>query len=216
MSDFLTWPPGFFDRRDSSDDADFYAAPRLVTHIDAEAIRAVRDLYDELAVPEGRVLDLMASWVSHLSRQPAGGLVLLGMNAAELAANPMAEERVLRDLNQNSELPFEDGSFDAVTCCVSIDYLVRPVEVLREAARVLRPGGLVVLTFSNRCFPTKAIRGWLQTDDAGHLTIVEAYLEQAGLFSQVSTQRRTPEHTRGDPLYGVWAQRLTIPDPAIN
>ena len=202
------WPPGFFDRRDPGDDADFYAAPRFVTHIDAGAIGAVSNLYDELAVSEGRVLDLMASWVSHLTRPPRGGLVLLGMNAAELSANPMAEQHVLRDLNREPELPFADASFDAVTCCVSIDYLVRPVEVLREVCRVLRPGGVVVLTFSNRCFPTKAIRGWLQSDDAQHLAIVRAYLEQAGGYGPVAAQRRTPNDWDGDPLYGVWARRL--------
>ncbi len=207
MAAFPTWPPGFFDRQDPSRDVDFYAAPRFVTHIDAGAVRAVTALYDELGVPDGRVLDLMASWVSHLSRRPDGGLVLLGMNAAELAANSMAEEHVLHDLNHDPELPFADATFDAVTCCVSIDYLVRPVEVLREVARILRPGGVVVLTFSNRCFPTKAIRGWLLGDDAEHLEIVRAYLEQAAGFGPVSAQRRTAEDRRGDPLYGVWARR---------
>ena len=205
------WPAGFFERQDPGDDADFYAAPRLVTHIDAAAIRAVSDLYDELAVPDGRVLDLMASWVSHLSRPSDGGLVLLGMNAAELAANPMATEHVLRDLNRDPELPFADASFDAVTCCVSIDYLIRPVEVLREVARVLRPEGVVVLTFSNRCFPTKAIRGWLVCDDAQRLAIVGAYLEQAAGYGPVSAQRRTAGDWPGDPLYGVWARRLASP-----
>jgi SAM-dependent methyltransferase len=211
---FLTWPAGFFERQDPNDDADFYAAPRFVTHIDPSAVRAVGALYDELAVPDGRVLDLMASWVSHLSRRPEGGLVLLGMNAAELGANSMAEEHVLRDLNYDPDLPFADASFDAVTCCVSIDYLVRPIEVLREVARVLRPGGVVVVTFSNRCFPTKAIRGWLLTDDANHLAIVRAYLEQAAGFGPVSVQRRTAEDSHGDPLYGVWARRLasSLPD----
>jgi SAM-dependent methyltransferase len=203
----VTWPPDFFARQDLSDDAYFYTAPRFVTHIDAGAIRAVTALYDELGVPDGRVLDLMASWVSHLSRRPDGGLVLLGMNAAELAANPLAEEHVLRDLNREPELPFADASFDAVTCCVSVDYLIRPVEVLREVGRVLRPEGVVVVTFSNRCFPTKAIRGWLLTDDAGHLAIVRAYLEQAGGFGPVSAQRRTADDWPGDPLYGVWARR---------
>ena len=205
MSPALIWPPGFFDRQDPSDDADFYSAPRLVTHIDAGAVDAVGALYDELAVPQGRVLDLMSSWVSHLSRRPDGGLVLLGMNAAELAANPLASEYVLQDLNRDAELPFADASFDAVTCCVSIDYLVRPVEVLREAARVLRPGGVLVLTFSNRCFATKAIRGWLQTDDATHLAIVQAYIEQTGGFGRVCAQQRTAPDAPGDPLYGVWA-----------
>jgi SAM-dependent methyltransferase len=216
VGSFLSWPSGFFERQDPSDDADFYAAPRFVTHIDATAIRAVCELHDELGVPDGRVLDLMASWVSHLSRRPRGGLVVLGMNAAELAANPLAEEHVLHDLNRNPQLPFDDATFDAITCCVSIDYLVRPVEVLREAARVLRPQGVVVITFSNRCFPTKAIRGWLLTDDASHLAIVRAYLEQAAGFGPGSAQRRTPEVWHGDPLYGVWARRLAspLPDPA--
>ena len=178
MRSFVSWPPGFFERQDPSDDADFYAAPRFVTHIDEGAIRAVGELYDELGLPDGRVLDLMGSWVSHLLRRPGGGLVVLGMNAAELAANPLAEEHVLRDLNRDPQLPFADAAFDAVTCCVSIDYLVRPVEVLREIARVLRPQGVVVITFSNRCFPTKAIRGWLVTDDADHLAIVAPTLSR--------------------------------------
>ncbi|WP_139979870.1 methyltransferase domain-containing protein [Nocardioides litoris] len=198
------WPPGFFDRADERDDADFYAPPRLVTHIDDAAIAAVTRLYDELGVPEGRVLDLMSSWVSHLSRRPDGGLAVLGMNAAELDANPLADERVVQDLNVDPTLPFADASVDAVTCCVSIDYLVRPVEVLREVDRVLRPGGVVVLTFSNRCFPTKVIRGWLSTDEAGRAAIVRAYLERAG-FDDVRTELRNPGR-RGDPLYAAWAR----------
>jgi SAM-dependent methyltransferase len=206
----LSWPSDFFDRQDPSDDGDFYAAPRFVTHIDGGAISAVRALYDQLAVPDGRVLDLMGSWVSHLSRRPTGGLVVLGMNAAELAANPLAETHVLADLNREPELPFTDASFDAVTCCVSIDYLTQPVTVLAEVARVLRPGGVVVITFSNRYFPTKVIRGWRLTSDTEHLAIVCAYLEQAGGFGPPAAQDRTVDR-HGDPLYGVWAHRLTGP-----
>ncbi len=205
-------PPGFFDRQDPSDDADFYASPRFVTHIDDGAITAVSALYDELGVPDGRVLDLMSSWVSHLSRRPSEGLVVLGMNDAELRANPLAESTVLQDLNRDPQLPFEDAAFDSVLCCVSVDYLVRPVEVLREAARVLRPGGQVVCTFSNRCFPTKAIRGWLLTDDEEHVSIVSSYLSEAG-FVDVAGQLRTPASGgfrgyRDDPLYGVWGRTV--------
>lgn len=199
------WPSGFFDRQDSDDDADFYVPPRLVTHIDDGAITAVSELYDELGVTDGRVLDLMSSWVSHLPRKPSGGLVALGMNATELAANPMAEHVVVQDLNVDPRLPFKDAFFDAVICCVSIDYLIHPVAVLREAARVLSPGGVVVLTFSNRCFPTKAIRGWLATDDDGRVAIVRAYLEQAG-FEAVTTELRTKPRWGRDPLYGAWAR----------
>ncbi len=201
------WPTGFFDRQDAGDDADFYAPPRLVTHIDDGAIAAVGELYDELEVPDGRVLDLMSSWVSHLSTKPRGGLVALGMNAVELQANPMADQVLVQDLNIDPRLPFDDASFDAVLCCVSIDYLVHPVQVLREAARVLRPGGVVVLTFSNRCFPTKAVRGWLSTDDDGRVAIVRAYLEQAG-FEVVTTALRTQRRPGRDPLYGAWARSI--------
>lgn len=199
------WPRGFFDRRDERDDADFYLPPRFVTHIDDGAIAAVTELYDELGVPDGAVLDLMSSWVSHLSRKPSGGLTVLGMNRAELDANPLADDVVLQDLNVDPTLPFGDDVVDAVVCCVSIDYLVRPVEVLREAARVLRPGGVVVLTFSNRCFPTKAVRGWLATDEDGRVAIVRAYLERAG-FTDVTTALRTDPRSAGDPLYAAWAR----------
>jgi ubiquinone/menaquinone biosynthesis C-methylase UbiE len=121
----------------------------------------------------------MSSWVSHLHSAPAE-LVVLGMNASELEANPMATKRVVQDLNADPRLPFPDDSFDAVLCCVSIDYLTRPIEVLAESARVLRPGAPVVVTFSNRCFPSKAIHGWLSTDDAGRGAIVAHYLRAAG------------------------------------
>lgn len=198
------FPPGFFDRADPSPDGLFYGPSRLVTHIDAGAIAAVGTLYAELGV-DGEVLDLMSSWVSHFAVPPRR-LVGLGMNAAELAANPVLAGHVVRDLNTDPALPFPDGSFDDAVCCVSVDYLVDPVPVFREVARVLRPGGRFVVTFSNRCFPTKAIRGWLATDDEGHLQIVNAYFALSGAFGEVRGQRRTPPGP-GDPLYAVWATR---------
>jgi SAM-dependent methyltransferase len=197
-------PPWFFARSDSRPDAEFYAMDRFVTHIDAGAIAAVGALYRELGL-DGDVLDLCSSWVSHFDPPPAY-LVALGMNEAELAANPAAAEWLVQDLNVEPTLPFADRSFDAVTCCVSIDYLVRPVEVLAEAARVLRPGGHVVITFSNRCFPTKAIRGWLATDDRGRCAIVDLYVRAAGGFDTPTVQHRNPD-VLGDPLYAVWARR---------
>ncbi len=199
------FPDWFFDRADPGPDTAFYGPPRLVTHIDEGAIAAVGDLYAELSV-EGEVLDLMSSWVSHF-RAPPRRLVGLGMNAAELAANPVLAEHVVHDLNVDPALPFADASFDDVTCCVSVDYLVRPVEVFGEVARVLRPGGRFVVTFSNRCFPTKAIRGWLATDDRGHLQIVAAYFAAADRFRDLRGERR-PTPPGGDPLCAVWAHRV--------
>lgn len=199
---------GDFDRFDESPDPEFYRFPRLVTHIDEGAIAAVGELYDELGVG-GDVLDLMSSWVSHL-RRPPERLTVLGLNAEELAANPMATERVVHDLNADPRLPFGDASYDAVLCCVSIDYLVDPVAVLAECARVLRPGAPVVITFSNRCFPTKAVRAWLATDDAGRCDLVVDPLRRAGGFGPATVERRTPGgRYAGDPLFAVVAHRTS-------
>ncbi len=215
-------PPTSLRRQDESDDATFYRAPRFVTHIDDGAIAAVGRLYAELGVDGGsgeprRVLDLMSSWVSHLQTAPTE-LVVLGLNAAELAANSMATERVVQDLSRDPRLPFADASFDAVLCCVSVDYLVRPVEVLAEVARVLRPGSPLVVTFSNRCFPTKAVYAWLTADDAGHAAIVEGYVRAVPDFDPPVTTRRTPDPStgyRGDPLFAVVATRRAGDPPTL-
>ena len=197
------FPDGFFTRLDEGDDGRFYRQPRLVQHIDDGAIAAVRNIHDELGL-HGEVLDLCSSWVSHLSRTPHK-LVVLGMNALELERNPQAHERVVQDLNREPVLPFADASFDGAMCTVSVDYLVRPLEVFDEVARVLRPGAPFVCTFSNRCFPTKAIRGWLATDDAFHVQLVTEYFRRsAGWDRPCADQRPTP----GDPLFAVWAHRL--------
>jgi SAM-dependent methyltransferase len=196
---------GFFDRADPSSDPAFYSWPRLVTHIDDQAIAAVGLLYDELDV-SGDVLDLMGSWVSHFRSTPRR-LTVLGLNAEELAANPQAAATVTHDLNADPRLPFANASFDAAVCCVSVDYLTRPVEVFAEVARVVRPGGPLVITFSNRCFPTKAIRGWLAATDEAHCEIVATYFRLAGDWSEPVVERRTEPLHRGDPLLAVWAFR---------
>jgi SAM-dependent methyltransferase len=198
--------PSFFARADEADDAVFYAVPRFVTHIDDDAIAAVGELYDELGI-DGEVLDLMSSWVSHF-RRPPHRLIVLGMNEAELRANPMASEHVVHDLNADPRIPLPGEGVDDVVCCVSVDYLTRPVEVFRDVARVLRPGGRFVCTFSNRLFPTKAVRGWLHSGDDAHLAIVAAYFERSAAFAPATTARRTPPDHRGDPLFAVWATRL--------
>ena len=205
------FPAGFFERQDERPDADFYGPPRFVSHIDDGAIAAVGRVYESLGIDgdgaePGHVLDLMSSWISHF-RTPPAELTVLGLNRAELDANPAATARVVHDLNADATLPFADGAFTAATCCVSVDYLVRPVDVFREVARVLRPGAPFVVTFSNRCFPTKAIRGWLANDDLTHCRIVALYFELSGGFEPARQALATPPGP-GDPLYVVWATRV--------
>jgi SAM-dependent methyltransferase len=198
-----SFPPEFFARDDPEPDSVFYKGPRFVTHIDEQAIEAVGLLYEELGI-EGQVLDLMGSWVSHF-RKPPDELTVLGMNAAELAANPQARDWVIHDLNEDPVLPFGDATYDAAVCCVSVDYLIQPLDVFSEVARVLRRGGLFVCTFSNRLFPSKAIRGWLYSAEEQRREIVAAYFRASGGWSEPTAQRRTPPGHWGDPLDAVWA-----------
>jgi len=199
-------PAAAFRRSDESPDASFYVAPRFVTHIDDGAIAAVTALYRDLLPAGGDVLDLMSSWVSHLPDDVAYGRVVgLGMNADELGANPRLAEWRVQDLNADPRLPYGDAEFDGAGCCVSVQYLVRPVEVFREVARVLRPGAPFVVTFSNRCFPTKAVAAWQTLDDRGHAALVAGYGRTAGGFGPPEVRAYTPR--RGDPLYGVILRR---------
>ena len=194
--------PAFFRRADESPDEAFYAQPRLVTHIDAAAVAAVTALYRELFAPGAALLDLMSSWVSHLPADVQYGRVTgLGMNGAELAANPRLTERVTQNLNAEPRLPFADAAFDGAGCCVSVQYLTRPALVFAEVARVLRSGAPFAVTFSNRCFPTKAVAAWQALDDAGHVALVRHYFVEAGGWGEVRAERRT--RGRGDPLYAV-------------
>jgi SAM-dependent methyltransferase len=205
----LHLPPDAFRRYDETPDEDFYAIPRLVTHIDEAAIAAVTQLYRERFPSGGTILDLMSSWVSHLpSEAEYRRVVGLGMNGRELAANPRLDEWVVQDLNADPLLPFPNAGFDGCGICVSVDYLTDPVTVLREAGRVLAPGAPIVITFSNRCFPTKAVAVWHALDNAGHLDFIAYLLEQAGCWTAIEKLDRSPPGG-GDPLFAVVATRET-------
>jgi SAM-dependent methyltransferase len=197
-------PEEAFRRYDESPDEEFYLLPRFVTHIDDRAIAAVTQLYRELFPAGGQILDLMSSWVSHLPPEVQYRRVVgLGMNEAELKRNERLDAYVVQNLNTEPRLPFGDAEFDGCGICVSIDYLTRPVEVLREVGRVLRVSSPTVITFSNRCFPTKAVRVWHQLDDRGHMQLVERYLREAGNWSDVHSLDRSPRRLFTDPLYAV-------------
>jgi SAM-dependent methyltransferase len=200
-------PEEAFRRIDEAPDEEFYTTPRIVTHIDDGAIAAVTQLYRELFPAGGEVLDLMSSWVSHLPPEVAYRRVIgLGMNEVELRCNERLDSYVVQNLNTNCRLPFGDAEFDGAGICVSIDYLTRPVEVLREVGRVLKVGAPLIITFSNRCFPTKAVEIWHRLDDRGHMRLVERYLEAAGNFGDIRSLDRSPQRMFSDPLYAVVAE----------
>ena len=197
-------PPEAFRRMDETPDEVFYRTPRLVTHIDEEAIGAVTQLYREYFPANGAILDLMSSWISHLPPEVTYGRVAgVGMNLEELIANPRLTEFVTQNLNTDPRLPFEDDVFDGAGLCVSIDYLTDPIAVLREAGRVLKPGAPLIITFSNRCFPTKAVAIWHALDDGGRVALVHRFLTDTALFTDIEAFDRSPRQGRSDPLYAV-------------
>jgi SAM-dependent methyltransferase len=202
-------------RQDVAADAVFYAKARMTHHLDAVCRAEISALYGRFLKPGQRVLDLMSSWVSHLplsseALQVAG----LGMNRQELDANPRLSERVLQDLNLDAELPWPDAQFDVVICTASIEYLLDPAAVAAQVRRVLKPGGVFVVTFSDRWFPTKAIQVWNDLHPFERLGLVLALLRDAGFSDLRSETRRglkRPEDDKyienrlySDPLFAAW------------
>lgn len=224
-----------FSRQDEGDDRTFYRQERFVDHLDATALSTVRQVIGSLVTEEHPViLDLMAGPDSHL---PAGlspaRIVGLGLNQNELESNPALDERVVHDLNRDPVLPFEDGVFDVVLNVISVQYLTRPFEVFSEVARVLAPGGLHLVVFSNRMFEQKAVKIWRQAGSEERVWMVEDFFADGG-FGQpqvfVSEGLPRPEDDKyaelgipSDPVYAVYAEapggdpaRVQRPAPRIT
>jgi SAM-dependent methyltransferase len=202
-----------FARDDDTPDPEFYAAPRRVIHVDGICAMRIAAIYRTLLPAGSRTLDLMAAWRSHLP-DTLGEVVGLGMNAEEMADNPRLARHVVHDLNADPRLPFDHASFDAAVCTASVEYLTHPLDAMRELRRVLKPGGALVLTFSHRYFPPKAIRLWTRLHPMERMGWVASLLKGAG-FAQVETYverglARDPEDryadrlAEADPLFAVW------------
>lgn len=213
-------PEGACSRQDERDDADFYAQPRLVHHLDAACRAELAALHGGFPRPGLAVLDLMSSWVTHLPEPLPEGLRLcgLGMNGAELEANPRLSERRVHDLNRQPALPYDAGRFDLVLCAASLEYLIQPRAVVAEVARVLRPGGWFMVSFSDRWFPPKAIRVWNELHPFERLGLALWLLAEAG-FTDLHTRtlrglkrpaddKYAAQREASDPLFAAWGRRL--------
>lgn len=198
-----------FRRSDESSDSYFYNQPRIgIYHIDDQAVRALTRFYAKNLSANCDILDICSSWVSHLPEEyQVKSLSILGISQEELDANKRATNRIVQDLNRNTNLPFEDNSFDVITNVVSVDYLTKPLEIFKEMGRVLRPGGKAYMSFSNRCFPTKAIDIWCRTNDMEHVFIVGCYFHFSEMFLSPKAHDLQPGLFPGmsDPMYIVEA-----------
>ncbi len=202
------FPSEFFRREDESDDRLFYAEPRLVVHIDEQAVGAISRFFEETLPRGGSVLDLMSSWRSHLPDGHAGRVAGLGLNAVEMAENPQLDEWAVHDLNSEPHLPFEDAAFDAAVVTVSIQYMTRPIEVFREVHRTLRSEASFHVVYSNRMFPAKAVSVWKALDDVRRADLIGAYFAQSGGWEAPRARDITPQAGGySDPVFVMSATK---------
>ena len=203
---------------DDSDDKQFYSYPRFVTHVDEGFIQQLTDLYRDRLKPNTRIFDMMSSWVSHLPDEMEFAHVEgHGLNAEELARNPRLNHYFVQDLNENPQLPLKDQDFDAVLNTVSVQYVQYPEAVFAEIHRILKPGGVAIISFSNRMFHQKAIQAWRDGSEASRVELVKQYFESVAGFSspEVIAHKSTaaPNFLQwlgaggGDPFYAVIAYR---------
>jgi SAM-dependent methyltransferase len=202
---------------DDTDDTLFYSSPRFVTHVDEGFIQQLTDLYRERLKPHTRIFDMMSSWVSHLPEAIEFEHVEgHGLNAEELAKNRRLDHYFVQNLNQNQKLPLPDQAFDAVLNTVSVQYLQKPEAVFAEIHRILKPGGIAIVSFSNRMFYQKAIQAWRDGSERDRVALVNRYFTSVPGFSQPETITRTastPPFLQmlgvggGDPFYAVISQR---------
>ena len=200
-------------KQDPSNDNDFYDAPRFVTHVDAGFIDQLTQLYKEKLQPNTRILDLMSSWVSHLPDDVEFAHVEgHGMNREELAKNTRLDGYFIQNLNHNPKLPLNNEDFDAVLITVSVQYLQYPEAVFAEIYRILKPGGIVIVSFSNRMFFQKAIAIWRDNSETGRVELVKKYFQAIPGFSTPETVINQPPipaflqilgMAGGDPFYAV-------------
>jgi len=209
-----------FDRLDNGDDNLFYKKDRFVSHLDSLALATVEKVIGELIIEDHpAILDLMAGWDSHIpERLKPSHVVGLGLNKQELKRNEMLTGTVIHDLNKEPELPFPANAFDVVLNTVSVDYMTNPVEIFRDVGRILKPGGLFLILFSNRFFPEKVVKVWQDAGEEERIILVEEFFTLAECFTDtslfVSKGRPRPRDDQyahldipSDPVYAVYAEK---------
>lgn len=219
--------PDSFKRKDEGPDEKFYKKPRMVQHLDIGSLALVKRIYDELIVEDDPViLDQMASFDSHLpNRLKNKEITGLGMNEKEMKENSFLSDYVIHDLNEDPKHPFEDERFDAVINTVSVDYMTRPFDVFSDTARILKPGGVYIVVFSNRMFPQKVVNIWEEAHEEERIAIVDEYFAESEMFNEpnlyFSIGRRRPEEDKyslvqflSDPVFVMYSEKKGGKEPS--
>ena len=159
--------------------------PRLVVHVDDNAINSIQSYYSKVFPENAIVLDLMSSWKSHFPKNKQFKKTIgLGLNAIEMENNPGLDEFLVQNINVDPTLPFEANYFDAVVIVVSIQYVSKPIELFQEIARILKTDCFCHVIYSNRMFPTKAVWLWKALSDDMRAQLIASYFHSTNHFSK--------------------------------
>ncbi|PZC41402.1 MAG: Ubiquinone/menaquinone biosynthesis C-methylase UbiE [Chloroflexi bacterium] len=205
----MEYPGNSFDQEDESDDSLFYSEARLVVHIDDAAITQLKKYLFSQLRERCTLLDLMSSWRSHIPDGPTTlDLYGLGLNREEMSNNPQLDHSIIKDINNDPNLPYEDNKFDAAMVIVSIQYMTDPISVFSEVNRILKKDCKFHVVYSNRMFPTKATIIWKVFDNIERASLVGSYFAQSGSWSVPNAVDLSPVgDVTYDPLFVVSAQK---------
>ena len=202
------------DKSDISDDEIFYQQPRFVHHLSDSFRTRLTTLYSEYLLNHHIILDLMSSWVSHLPTNIRYKKVIgHGMNEAELSSNERLDRFFVQNLNKKQNMPIEDSSVDVGLIVAGWQYLQYPEKVSLELSRVIKSDSLLIISFTNRAFWTKAPNIWTYSSEEKRIEYVTSVLTSNGWRIEKILNEKTQDKklfgfysSESDPFFSVIAR----------
>ena len=202
------------DKSDISDDEIFYQQPRFVHHLSDSFRSRLTSLYSEYLLKHHIILDLMSSWVSHLPSNISYKKVIgHGMNEAELSSNERLDRFFVHNLNKKQNMPIEDSSIDVGLIVAGWQYLQYPEKVSLELSRIIKSDSLLIISFTNRAFWTKAPNIWTYSSEEKRIEYVTNVLWANGWRIEKVLNEKTQDKklfgfytSESDPFFSVIAR----------
>ena len=201
-------------KSDISDDEIFYQQPRFVHHLSDSFRTRLTSLYSEYLLNHHIILDLMSSWVSHLPTNIRYKKVIgHGMNQAELSSNERLDSFFVQNLNKKQNMPIEDSSIDVGLIVAGWQYLQYPEKVSLELSRIIKSDSLLIISFTNRAFWTKAPNIWTYSSEEKRIEYVTSVLTANGWRIEKVLNEKTQDKklfgfysSESDPFFSVIAR----------
>ena len=201
-------------KSDFSEDEIFYQQPRFVHHLSDSFRNRLTSLYSEYLLNHHIILDLMSSWVSHLPSNISYKKVIgHGMNEAELSSNERLDRFFVQNLNKKQNMPIEDSSVDVGLIVAGWQYLQYPEKVSLELSRVIKSDSLLIISFTNRAFWTKAPNIWTYSSEEKRIAYVTSVLTSNGWRIEKILNEKTQDKklfgfysSESDPFFSVIAR----------